>query len=155
MLSNPHLRYRRYWKVGNWFLRHGCPRIAHKVEELTRLRWAADLPSGAGLTDSVYLMHNALGVVLHQRVQFLGKAVVFQNVTLGNAVGRRDGAGAPTLGDNVLIGAGACLLGPIEIGDNVVIAAGTVVTRSVDANSRAFGNPMQVVPLRGRARLEV
>jgi serine acetyltransferase len=97
----------------------------------------------------VGLVHNGLGVVINGQTVFKGYAVIFQNVTIGDrALGPRViGKEAPIIGNRVFIGAGACLLGNIEIGDNVIIGAGAVITKDVPSKHRALGNPAAYTPI--------
>ena len=94
-------------------------------------------------------MHNGLGVVINRQTIFKGYAVIFQNVTLGDkAMGMRvEGKEAPVIGNRVFIGAGACLLGNIDVGDNVIIGANAVVTKDVPSGHRALGNPATYTPI--------
>ncbi len=127
-------------------------RSARLAELLVRLRWSADLPPSLALTDDVVLMHNALGVVIHAQTTFAGPAVIMQHVTLGLA-DRRPGenSGAPRIGSDVVIGAGACILGPVSIGDGSTVGANCVVTRDVPPGHIARGNPAVTKPIRESA----
>lgn len=86
--------------------------------------------------------HHGVGCVVHDNTVIGSDCHVFQNVTLGSkwSEGVCDG-GAPTIGNNVLIGAGACVLGNITIGNNSVIGANSVVLRDVPENSTVVGVP--------------
>jgi serine O-acetyltransferase len=121
--------------------------VSSRIEALIRLRWNADLPGGIGMDDRVVLMHNALGVVIHQKTRFEGRAVVFQNVTFGDSLRPGQEHLAPTVGDRVVIGANSVLVGPVTVGEGSLVAAGTVVTKDVPAGHLAHGNPMQTKPL--------
>jgi serine O-acetyltransferase len=135
--------------------RRGFRRLARLTEMWLRLRYGTDLPTGAGLSDNVILMHNALGVVMHQETRFLGQAMVFQHVTFGGAdEPDRQPQQAPVIGDRVYIGANALLLGPITIGHDVIIGAGAVVVRDVPPRHRAVGNPVWITPLEDTAMLD-
>ena len=81
--------------------------------------------------------HHALGVVLHPRTVIGDNFTIYQNVTIGS----RNNQGPPLIGNGVLIGAGACILGDIKIGNNVSIGANAVVLCSVPDNSIAVGVP--------------
>ncbi|MGI9317930.1 MAG: serine O-acetyltransferase [bacterium] len=85
------------------------------------------------------------GIVISHNSVIGDDCVIIQNVTLG----QRPGAGddAPTLGNGVLIGAGAVLIGGIVIGDNVKIGPNSVVMNDVPSNSYVFGNPARVIPI--------
>lgn len=83
------------------------------------------------------LPHNGLGVVIHQNTIIGNNVKVLQNVTIGG----RNGSGLPIIGDNVVIGAGAVLLGDIKIGNNVRIGANAVVLCDVPEDAIAVGVP--------------
>jgi serine O-acetyltransferase len=149
-----HVSYQRWWKASAWCHRHQLRRSARLGELLVRLRWSADLPPSLALRDDVVLMHNALGVVIHAQTTFAGPAVIMQHVTLGLA-DRRPGenSGAPRIGRDVVIGAGACILGPVTVGDGSVVGANSVVTRDVPSGHLASGNPAVVKPIRSAPTL--
>jgi serine O-acetyltransferase len=77
------------------------------------------------------------------------ECVVFNGVTLGNRHLTRDGWGMPTVGDGVMLGTGAKLLGAIEVGDGAVVGANSVVLADVPQGARAVGNPARVLSRRG------
>lgn len=145
--TKPHTKYRTLWNLASKAHKAGQHRVSSRIEALIRLRWGADLPGGVGMDDRVVLMHNALGVVIHQRTRFLGRAVVFQHVTFGDSTRPGEEQDAPTIGDRVVIGANSAVLGPVAIGEGAMIAAGTVVTKDVPAGHLAKGNPMTTKPL--------
>ena len=145
--TRPHTKYRKLWNLASCAHKAGQHRVSSRVEALIRMRWGADLPGGIQMNDDVVLMHNALGVVIHQKTRFLGRAVVFQHVTFGDSLRPGQEQVAPTVGDRVVIGANSAVLGPVTIGDGALIAAGTVVTKDVPAGHVAKGNPMTTQPL--------
>jgi serine O-acetyltransferase len=139
------LWFQRIWRIGHWCETHHVPAIGGIIRILCRILFAADIPVRVQIARGVVFMHNGLGVVVHTNVRFEGPALVFHNVTLGNSKGLRDGE--PTIGSHVLIGAGACVLGPVRIGNNCVIGANAVVTADVPDGSLAIGNPMTIRPV--------
>lgn len=152
--TRPHVKYRRLWNLASRAHRAGQGRVSSRIEALIRWRWAADLPGGAGLSDRVVLMHNALGVVMHQRTRFEGRAVVFQHVTFGDSTRPGEENLAPTIGDRVVIGANAVVLGGVHVGAGAFVGAGTVVTKDVPAGHRAYGSPMQTQPIGDAALID-
>lgn len=81
---------------------------------------------------------------------------VFQGVTLGGNVGKvKEGRDAPLIGDNVFIGAGAKVLGPVKIGDNCMIGANAVVTKDIPKDSVAVGIPARIVKKADKTFIEV
>jgi serine O-acetyltransferase len=141
--------YYKLWRLSSHLHRNGHPRAAQTVKRWLRRRYACDLPPEIVMDFRVALVHNGLGVVINRQTVFTGYAVVFQNVTIGDrALGERiEGKEAPIIGNRVFIGAGACLLGNINIGDNVIIGAGAVVTKDVPSGHRAIGNPAAYTPI--------
>ncbi|MEE1319816.1 MAG: serine O-acetyltransferase, partial [Ruminococcus sp.] len=89
-----------------------------------------------------------MGVVVGETTIIGDNCTIYQNVTLGGT-GKDTGKRHPTLGNNVLVGSGAKVLGPFKVGDNARIAAGAVVLSEVPANATAVGVPARVVKLNG------
>jgi serine acetyltransferase/2-polyprenyl-3-methyl-5-hydroxy-6-metoxy-1,4-benzoquinol methylase len=135
----------RFWRLGNALHRFGVPLLPTAVRIMCQVIFHADVPSHVAIAKDVVFMHNGLGTVIHTQVKFRGPAVVYHNVTIG--MSHRVEDGAPTIGKNVLIGANAVILGPVDIGDNCIVAAGAVVTKSVPTEHMAFGNPAQLRPV--------
>lgn len=107
--------------------------------------WGADLPVWRSLPDGVVLLHNGLGVVIHNDTKLLGPVLIGPNVCIGDAhVGDNR---PPTIGSGVAIGVGAAILGPVLIGDGAVIGANAVVLRDVPPKHLAIGNPAHVRPI--------
>jgi len=91
-----------------------------------------------------------VGTVIGETVEIGNDCVLFQNVTLGGT-GKHKGKRHPTLGNNVLVGVSATLLGPITVGDNVKIGAETfIIMHDVPANSTVVGVPGKIVRLNGK-----
>ena len=136
----------RIWRVGSRLHAHRVPLLPQVVRVACQVIFHADVPAQARIARGVVFMHNGLGVVIHPRVAFEGPAVVFHNVTIGNRHIADDGV--PRIGSRVFIGAGAVIIGDIEIGDDCIIGANAVVTTSVASGHMAVGNPARVVPCR-------
>jgi len=90
----------------------------------------------------LYLPH-PFALVVHARTVIGDRVTLFHGVTLGET---GTGPGVPTIGDDVVIGAGAVVLGPVTIGDGAVVGANAVVTTDVPACGLAVGNPAQIIP---------
>ena len=84
--------------------------------------------------------------MVHPKTEIGSKCTIFQHVTIGSkwSDGICEG-GAPVIGDNVMIGAGACILGNIHVGNNVIIGCNAVVLHDVPANCVVAGNPARIV----------
>ncbi|MBO4265006.1 MAG: serine acetyltransferase [Clostridia bacterium] len=98
------------------------------------------IPPSVEMGEGTSIAHG-VGIVFHYKTAIGKNCIVYQNVTIG---GRGTG-GAAKIGDNVLIGANACILGNIVIGDNVKIGAGTVVITDIPSNSTVVGNPARII----------
>ncbi len=94
-----------------------------------------------------FRIHHFGGIIFHPTVQIGHNCTLYQGVTIGD---RGGSGGAARIGDNVLIGAGAKIIGPIEIGDNCVVGANAVVTRSMPAGTTALGAPCRLKHPDGR-----
>lgn len=140
-----HMFFLRVWRAGWWCRRWRIPVIPALVRFLCRVIFQADIPTRVDIPREVVFMHNGLGVVVHTRVRFEGPAMIFHHVTLGNNQGLSDGE--PFIRGRVMIGAGACVLGPVTIGPNAVVGANSVVTKDVPPNHVAIGSPMTIRPL--------
>lgn len=139
-----HMAMQRLWRVGRALRRAHVPLLPGLVRGLCRALFAADLPMALHMPRDVVFMHNGLGAVVHPDTAFRGPALVFHHATLGNSKGLEDGA--PTIGSRVLIGAGACVLGPVRIGDGCIVGANAVVTEDVPDGQMAAGNPARLRP---------
>ncbi len=89
-----------------------------------------------------------MGVVIGETTEIGDNCTLYQNVTLGGT-GKEQGKRHPTLGNNVMVGSGAKVLGPFKVGDNARVAAGAVVLDEVPANATAVGVPARVVRING------
>lgn len=89
-----------------------------------------------------------MGVVIGETSEIGDNCTLYQGVTLGGT-GKDHGKRHPTLGNNVLVGAGAKILGPFRVGDNARVAAGAVVLNEVPPNATAVGVPARIVRLNG------
>lgn len=137
-----HYNHSRYWKFRQKVVNPNSGTILGKILMLFYLKrsdafnnasMGTHLNYGAVFSEPPQLPHGLNGIIIsHNAV--IGKNVrIFHQVTIGEGKG-----GAPTIGDNVLIGAGSKLIGGIHIGDNVSIAAGCTIMQDVDSNSVVF-----------------
>lgn len=122
-----------------FFYRNGLPFVSKIIDLLIRLIFSCDIKHTCKIDKTVKFYHNALGVVIHPRVTIGANCAIYQNVTMGGNGKSREKNGAPTIGKNVFIGAGAVILGPVNIGDDVIIGANTVVTKDVEAGTTVIG----------------
>lgn len=120
---------------------------ARAVSQLAKGLTGIEIHPGATIGRGLVIDHGA-GVVIGETAEIGDNCTLYQGVTLGGT-GKDEGKRHPTLGNNVLVGAGAKVLGPMKIGDNTKIAAGAVVLQEVPANSTAVGIPAKVVRVHG------
>ena len=113
--------------------------IARLISQLTRFFTGIEIHPGATIGKRLMIDHG-MEIVIGETAVIGNDCVIYHQVTLGGT-GKEKLKRHPTIGNNVLIGAGAKLLGPINIGDNVKIGAGSVVLKSVEKNSTVVGVP--------------
>lgn len=117
--------------------------IARYIAERTRRKTGVDIHPGATIGEGFFIDHGT-GVVIGETTVIGKNCSIFQNATLGGT-GKDTGKRHPTLGDNVMVSAGAKVLGPFTVGDNSKIGAGAVVLSEVPPNSTVVGVPGRVV----------
>ncbi|MFZ3209412.1 MAG: serine O-acetyltransferase [Geobacteraceae bacterium] len=134
------------YRFFRWFHLRGIPTQPFRliIERFIEITTGISIPVAADIGKG-FRIHHFGGIIFHSKVKMGENCTVYQGVTLGD----KGGWGKPpTIGNNVLIGAGAKLLGDITIGDNVTIGANAVVLASIPANSIAAGIPAKVVGTR-------
>ena len=129
------------------FYRHNIKFIARWISQRSRHKTGIEIHPGATIGKGFFIDHG-MGVVIGETTIIGDNCTIYQNVTLGGT-GKDTGKRHPTLGNNVLVGSGAKVLGPFTVGDNARIAAGAVVLSEVPANATAVGVPARVVKVNG------
>lgn len=119
------------------------PVIPRLISHLSRFLTGVEIHPGAKISKNVFIDHG-IGVVIGETAIVGEDAVIYQGATLGGT-GKEIGKRHPTLGKNVVVGAGAKVLGNIKIGDNVRIGAGAVVLKDVPSNHTVVGVPGRLV----------
>ena len=138
----------RAYRKANWFYRHDMKFIARFISQRARRRTGIEIHPGATIGKNLFIDHG-MGVVIGETAIIGDNCTLYQGVTLGGT-GKDHGKRHPTLGDNVLIGAGAKVLGPFRVGDNARVAAGAVVLSEVPDDATAVGVPARVVRIGGQ-----
>lgn len=138
------LAYRR----ANWFFRHNMKFIAQCISQHARRRTGIEIHPGATIGRRLVIDHG-MGIVIGETAEIGDDVLIYQGVTLGGT-GKDTGKRHPTIGNNVLIGSGAKILGPFKVGDNSRIAAGAVVLSEIPPESTAVGVPARVVRVAGQ-----
>lgn len=121
---------------------------ARAVSQAAKLVTGIEIHPGATIGRGLVIDHGS-GVVIGETAEIGDNCTLYQGVTLGGT-GKDEGKRHPTLGNNVMVGAGAKILGPMTIGDNAKIAAGAVVLDAIPANATAVGIPAKVVRVAGQ-----
>lgn len=134
-------------RVANWFFRHNMKLIARWISQRSRHKTGIEIHPGAIIGKGLFIDHG-MGVVIGETAEIGDNCTIYQGVTLGGT-GKDQGKRHPTLGNNVLVGSGAKVLGPFRVGDNARIAAGAVVLTEVPDNATAVGVPARIVRLNG------
>jgi serine O-acetyltransferase len=126
----------------------GVPLLPRWISQINRLVTGIEIHPGATIGNGLFIDHGA-GVVVGETTEIGDNVTLYQGVTLGVA-GKETGKRHPTLGDNVVVGAGAKLLGSITVGSDAKIGAGSVVVQNVPTDSTVVGNPGRPVLLDGQ-----
>lgn len=133
----------RLHRRANWFYRHGMFFIARWISQRASRKTGVEIHPAVKIGKRFFIDHGT-GVVIGETAVIGDDVTIYQGVTLGGT-GKDTGKRHPTIGNNVMIGAGAKVLGPLVIGDNSRIAAGAVVLSDIPSNSTAVGVPAKVV----------
>ena len=131
-----------FYRLAHWLYCIGIPFLPRLISHLTRFLTGIEIHPGAKIGKGVFIDHG-MGVVIGETAIVGDYALIYQEVTLGGT-GKEIGKRHPTLGKNVVVGAGAKVLGNIQIGDNVRIGAGSVVLRDVPSNRTVVGIPGRI-----------
>ncbi|NIM04276.1 MAG: serine O-acetyltransferase [Armatimonadetes bacterium] len=132
---------------------HKLRLMARFVSQLGRWLTGVEIHPAARIGPGLFIDHG-MGVVIGETSEIGKNVLVFQGVTLGGT-GKEHGKRHPTIGDNVVIGVGAKVLGAITIGENSVVGAGAVVLKSVPPNCTAVGVPARVVREEGERIMDL
>lgn len=125
----------------------GVPFFPRAISQLARWLTGVEIHPSAKIGAGFFIDHG-MGVVIGETAEIGDYVTLFQGVTLGGT-GKERGKRHPTLGNHVVVGAGAKILGGITIGDNVKIGANSVVLKNVAANSTVIGVPGRVIKSQG------
>lgn len=132
----------KWYAASRWLYLHHVPALPMIIKAGIRIVWGGVVPYQAQIGKGTILGYQALGMVIHKRCVIVESCHISQNVTIGGTSGQYE---VPILGDNVQVGVGAVIIGPIHIGDNVIIGANSVVNKDIPANSVAVGAPARII----------
>ena len=136
-----------YHRIAHWLYRRKLRFLARCVSQWSRFWTGIEIHPGATIGRRLVIDHGT-GIVIGETAELGDDILLYQGVTLGGT-GKDTGKRHPTLGSNLLVGAGAKILGPITIHDNARIAAGAVVLQDVPEGATAVGVPAQIVRVNG------
>ena len=148
LLCYPGLHALLAHRIAHWLYRHRLYTIARIISQISRFFTGIEIHPGAKIGKGVFIDHG-MGVVIGETTEIGDNVTIYQGVTLGGT-GKEKGKRHPTIGNNVIIAAGAKVLGSITVGDNAKIGAGAVVIKPVPPNSTVVGVPGRVVVQDGR-----
>ncbi len=135
-----------FYKIGNVFWRYNLKFLARLIMHFARIFTGIEIHPAAKI-GSKFFMDHGLGIVIGETTEIGENVTIYQGVTLGGIMpsiesnSQRNQKRHPTLGNNVIIGSGAQILGSINVGDNARIGANSVVSRDVPANVTVAGVP--------------
>ncbi|OFX13615.1 MAG: serine O-acetyltransferase [Armatimonadetes bacterium RBG_16_58_9] len=135
-------------RVAHFFLRHRLKLLARVISQINRFMTGIEIHPGARIGRGFFIDHG-MGVVIGETAEIGDNCLLYHGVTLGG-VSLEKKKRHPTLGNNVVVGAGAKVLGPINIGDNAQVGANAVVLKDVPPDSIVVGIPGRVAVRDGR-----
>ena len=135
------------YRIAHCLKSFGVPFIPRAISQVARWLTGIEIHPSAKIGTGFFIDHG-MGVVIGETAEIGDYVTLFQGVTLGGT-GKERGKRHPTLGNHVVVGAGAKILGGITIGDNVKIGANSVVLKNVSANSTVIGVPARVIKTQG------
>lgn len=142
-----------YYRISHWFYKRGMFFIARWISQTAKFLTGVEIHPGATIGKGLFIDHGS-GIVIGETTEIGDYCLLYQGVTLGGT-GKDKGKRHPTLGNNVLVGSGAKVLGPFKVGDNARIAANAVVLEEVPANATAVGIPARMILREQEKAIEV
>jgi len=134
-------------RIAHWFWTHNLKLLARVISHFSRWLTGIEIHPGAKIGRRFFIDHG-MGVVIGETTEIGNDVTLYHQVTLGGTSTKK-GKRHPTIGNNVVIGAGAKVLGPVKVGDNCKIGANSVVVKDVPPNSTVVGIPGKVVRREG------
>lgn len=148
MLLYPGYKALRSHRMASFFHRHKMYFIARYISQRSSRRTGIEIHPGARIGEGLFIDHGH-GIVIGETAVIGNNCTIYHQVTLGGTGRTKHIKRHPTVGNNVLIGAGAKILGPVTIGDNCLIGSGSVVLHDVPANSTVTGLKARVIKTDG------
>jgi len=137
-----------FYRISHGLLKMKIPFLPRWLSQIGRFFTGIEIHPGAQIGDELFIDHG-MGVVIGETTIIRNNVTIYQGATLGGT-GKERGKRHPTIGNDVVIGAGAKILGNITIGDNSYIGANAVVIKDVPANSTVVGVPGRITKQDGK-----
>ena len=153
MLLYPSIHAIIFYRVAHFLYNHKIYFISRAISQLARFFTGIEIHPGAIIGKGLFIDHG-MGVVIGETTEIGDNVTLYQGVTLGGT-GKDKGKRHPTLGDNVVVGSGAKILGPIKIGSSSKIGANAVVLKDVLAEATAVGIPARVIFMKAMSIIEI
>ncbi|SEH43948.1 serine O-acetyltransferase [Halobacillus karajensis] len=139
----------KIYNLSKTLYKSNVPFIPKILWSINRVFFSCDIPYQANIDSTVTFSHNGLGTVINKKTKIGKNTLIMHHVTIGGNMGKTSYNGkeeitAPIIGDNVICGVGAKVLGPITIGNSAKIGAGAVVLQDVPENCIAVGIPAKI-----------
>lgn len=139
VLLYPSIHALIFHRWAHWLFKNKCIFLARLISQISRFFTGIEIHPGAKIGKGVFIDHG-MGVVIGETAEVGNNVLIYHGVTLGGT-GKDKGKRHPTVGNNVIIGSGAKVLGPIVIEDNVKIGANSIVLKNVPNGYTAVGIP--------------
>ena len=136
-----------FYRAAHWLYTHRLRFLARMLSQLAKFLTGVEIHPAAKIGRRLVIDHGT-GIVIGATAEIGDDCLLYQGVTLGGT-GKDIGKRHPTLGNNIMVGCGAKILGPFKVGDNARIAANSVVLREVPENATVVGVPGRVVRISG------
>ena len=143
----------RSYRLAHWFHCRNMKLIARYISQRARHKTGVEIHPGATIGKGLFIDHG-MGVVIGETTEIGDYCTLYQGVTLGGT-GKDQGKRHPTIGNHVMIGSGAKVLGPFKVGDNARVAAGAVVLSEIPEGATAVGVPAKIVRINGEKPYEL
>ena len=148
LILYPGVKAIRMHRIAHFYYKHNLKFLARYVSQRAVRKTGIEIHPGATIGRRLVIDHG-VGIVIGETTEIGDDVLIYQGVTLGGT-GKDVGKRHPTIGNNVMISAGAKVLGPFKIGDNSRVAAGAVVLNEVPPNSTVVGVPARIVKQDGK-----
>lgn len=143
VLLYPSLYAILFHRIAHWLYKKKCYFMARLISQIIRFFTGIEIHPGAKIGKGLFIDHG-MGVVIGETCEIGDYVTIYQGATLGGT-GKQQGKRHPTIGNNVMISAGAKVLGPFTVGDHARIGAGAVVLQEVPPYSTCVGIPGKIV----------